>query len=622
MTVNLSLLAGAGAQFFDNNGIPLAGGLVYTYTAGTTTPQAAYTTSAGSIAHANPIVLDSSGRIPSGGEIWLTDAVAYKFVLKTATATTIGTYDNVTGNASGIYAAFAASSGSSLVGFIQAGTGAVATTVQTKLRQYVSVKDFGAVGNGTTNDTAAIQAALDYANTLGNAALMFEPGVYKCNTGLTLYPNTVAVKGNGAKIDFSGMTTGYAISFSQSITDANIRNAVNKAHPISDLYMIGPTGSVSVTAVKAIDQNPISGAYWLSGITFNSCSFANFKRCVEFGNGSFLFTFYACSFYTLSGTGYDYCLYQPSGGSNYGENNEFIACYFGITIGSVYLQQNGNATTYFRGCSFDYAANVLYVQAGTIYCDGYIESNTDTDYWIKVSGANTIVRLSGQVTVSGNKSTYELFYCDSTVTTGGLVLDANIEFGGGVTYTPTSRNLVSGTGRTLCRYVGSSQSTVHPAIGGGLNFLANGGFESASLTDWTLTGTTPPARSTAQAHAGTYSLAFTGSSTNTPAATRNIPCEPGQMFTGGLWYYCNNITGTSGTFYIQYNFLDAGGTSISGGSNLTVTTNQGTSWLYLQLSPQVAAPAGTVNVQLGISVFGTVSGSPVAYIDDVTLAVV
>lgn len=177
MTVNLSLLAGAGAQFFDNNGIPLAGGLVYTYTAGTTTPQAAYTTSAGSIAHANPIVLDSSGRVPSGGEIWLTDAVAYKFVLKTATATTIGTYDNVTGNASGIYAAFAASSGSSLVGYTQGATGSVATTVQAKLRQTVSVKDFGATGNGVTDDYNAMLAAWNYAYPIG-ANLYFPAGTY------------------------------------------------------------------------------------------------------------------------------------------------------------------------------------------------------------------------------------------------------------------------------------------------------------------------------------------------------------------------------------------------------------------------------------------------------------
>jgi len=115
MAVNLSMLAGAGAQFFDNNGNPLAGGKIFTYAAGTTTPQATYTTSAGNVAHTNPIVLNSAGRVVSGGEIWLTDAVSYKFVLETTTAITIATYDDVTGNGSGILAAFAAPSGASLV---------------------------------------------------------------------------------------------------------------------------------------------------------------------------------------------------------------------------------------------------------------------------------------------------------------------------------------------------------------------------------------------------------------------------------------------------------------------------------------------------------------------------
>jgi len=101
MTVYLSSFAGAGAQFFDNNGVPLAGGFIYTYLAGTTTPQATYTSNSGSIAQANPIVLDSSGRVPSG-EIWLNQLVLYKFVLQTSAGVTIGTYDNISSIAGSI----------------------------------------------------------------------------------------------------------------------------------------------------------------------------------------------------------------------------------------------------------------------------------------------------------------------------------------------------------------------------------------------------------------------------------------------------------------------------------------------------------------------------------------
>jgi len=56
MAVNLSPVGGVAQQFFSNNGVPLSGGLLYTYAAGTTTPQTTYTTSAGNIAHTNPII--------------------------------------------------------------------------------------------------------------------------------------------------------------------------------------------------------------------------------------------------------------------------------------------------------------------------------------------------------------------------------------------------------------------------------------------------------------------------------------------------------------------------------------------------------------------------------------
>ena len=95
MAVNLSPLGGAGWQFFDNSGVPLAGGLLYTYEAGTTTPAPTYTSAAGTIANTNPIVLDAAGRPPS--EIWLDAAYSYKLVLKTSTGVLLWTMDNLTG---------------------------------------------------------------------------------------------------------------------------------------------------------------------------------------------------------------------------------------------------------------------------------------------------------------------------------------------------------------------------------------------------------------------------------------------------------------------------------------------------------------------------------------------
>jgi hypothetical protein len=94
MAVNLSPI-GNGFQFFTTTGQPLAGGLIYTYQAGSSTPLATYTDNTGNTANANPIVLGTDGR-PSS-EIWLTYGYNYKFVLKDSGGTTIQTYDNLYG---------------------------------------------------------------------------------------------------------------------------------------------------------------------------------------------------------------------------------------------------------------------------------------------------------------------------------------------------------------------------------------------------------------------------------------------------------------------------------------------------------------------------------------------
>lgn len=208
MAVNLSLFAGVGAQLFDNSGNVLTGGKIYTYSAGTTTPLATYTTSAGNVPHSNPIILDASGRVPSGGEIWLTPNVLYKFIVRDANDVLIATYDNVTGaiDGSAIFADLANTTdnakGDALIGFKQSNssgfaTNAVARTVNTKFQDFVTAQDFGAVGNGIADDTVAIQNFFDYiqANNVGTAYcsgnFAISSGVIFGNAGETLTKNIV-----------------------------------------------------------------------------------------------------------------------------------------------------------------------------------------------------------------------------------------------------------------------------------------------------------------------------------------------------------------------------------------------------------------------------------------------
>jgi microcystin-dependent protein len=98
---------GNGQQFFDNNGQPNAGGLIYTYQAGSSTLLSTYTTVNGTIANTNPIVLDAYGRTPS--QIWMQTGYSYKFIIQTADAVTLQTLDNlypILQNAPAVSAAF------------------------------------------------------------------------------------------------------------------------------------------------------------------------------------------------------------------------------------------------------------------------------------------------------------------------------------------------------------------------------------------------------------------------------------------------------------------------------------------------------------------------------------
>src|SRR5277367_4357678 len=86
----------------DSVGRPLAGGKVYTYSAGTTNPQATFTDSTGAATNSDPVILDSGG----GANIWLQTGVAYKICVQNAQGVQQYCTDNVTGLATQLASSF------------------------------------------------------------------------------------------------------------------------------------------------------------------------------------------------------------------------------------------------------------------------------------------------------------------------------------------------------------------------------------------------------------------------------------------------------------------------------------------------------------------------------------
>ena len=84
-------------QFTTAAGVPLSGGKLYTYAAGTTTPQQTFTDASGATPNTNPVILDSRGEAP----VWLGSA-SYKFKLTDANDVELWTVDNISAPTSGV----------------------------------------------------------------------------------------------------------------------------------------------------------------------------------------------------------------------------------------------------------------------------------------------------------------------------------------------------------------------------------------------------------------------------------------------------------------------------------------------------------------------------------------
>ncbi len=184
------------------------------YLAGTTTLATLYSDN-GITLRTNPFLSASNGQVAFYAANGLYDLVVTKTGYESVYISGIELDDLL------------ASSGSGSVGYLPAGTGAVARTVQGKLREAVSVSDFGAVGNGVADDTAAIQTAITAVKNTSKQ-LFFPAGSYRVTSSLVMDAVGMSFMGAGGGGNARSATgsagvvgTGSNVSATQIIGDFN-----------------------------------------------------------------------------------------------------------------------------------------------------------------------------------------------------------------------------------------------------------------------------------------------------------------------------------------------------------------------------------------------------------------
>lgn len=219
MSVNLSPI-GNGVSFLGTTGLPLSGGKIYTYQAGSSTPLATYTTNSGIIANANPIILGTDGRTPS--EIWLTYGYNYKFVLQDSVGSTIATYDNLYG----ILGTIPAASSTLPTGMILLWSGSIGSIPSGYLlcdgtNSTPDLRDRFVIGAGSSysvNQTGGSADAIvvSHTHTATSTSTVTDPGHFHT----VPYAGSDVIGGGGAQPGYRGTSTSNVSTATTGITVA------------------------------------------------------------------------------------------------------------------------------------------------------------------------------------------------------------------------------------------------------------------------------------------------------------------------------------------------------------------------------------------------------------------
>lgn len=297
---------------------------------------------------------------------------------------------------------------SSDVTFSQSGTGAVSRTAESRFRDTVSVKDFGAAGSGSVDDQPAIQAAIDYVCSAGGGILFFPPGTYRCDSQLSWSSAPVTLQGSGSSVQPG---VGTILKFPQGLDGAvRIKNGTAGLGAFSQVRNLIIRGS-GTTAVSEADAATGKGAGLVlqaSGIRVENCTVQQFE-----GNGCMVLSAPSTADGTINANN---CLIMG------------LCCWDNLANGFAAQGVDSNACTIVKlDCSNNGGFGVYENSfLGNVYVGAHFAGNVSPP--IRIGGGSGYNRFYGCYKEGGGQKVVQLDYPG----TGKNEIDFNLADGDGI----------------------------------------------------------------------------------------------------------------------------------------------------------------------------------------------
>jgi len=489
-------------QFFTDQGVVLAGGKVYTYVAGTTTPVATYTSSALITLQANPIILQSNGRLAN--PVWVPSGSTVKMVLQDSNGNTIsgGTIDNLQG---------INDIGSALYPITSAETSA-SITPTSYLYPAGNVLRYGADPTGIVDSTSAINKAITVANTV-----TIPDGTYAVSASINLKANCVIQGGgltnikatasnfsvflasgtNGSQITqltvnnitVTGTGQTNVIAFDLTyVTISSVFNNCTSYYCTTGFYLRAncekvyfnnpcilstPNGMIFSTSINSVINAP-----WIDNTSFvNSGGSANTGTGIKFNTN--------CNQNTVIGglvQGFVDCIIDSGGNSN--------------AILNVYFEQGSDSHIYINGAygTFISGTNHYAYNSGTaiksvssnnvsVYSPSFYLPNLFTSGSYNVDGTNTSFQLFQNTTeynYIGTSTGINFTNLWSSSGTYGLPINSLFASGNGVAGNTSAAS--SAALQLWNTSTGFTNLTNNWSGGGGINFQTGGSNTRLSIS--------------------------------------------------------------------------------------------------------------------------------------------